>query len=370
MADAQPNLPIFQSAAVLQAIQAQLGNLIGKSSGYVESMPVEVQRRIKALENLNDKHSEIEARFRKEVLELEKKYAKLHEPLYEKRATIVTGDYEPNEEEATREDEDDENDEDEDDEEDKEAKAAAKAETEAKGPVKGIPEFWLTAFKNNQEVDSLIVGEKDDDALKYLVNVKNIYLEDNPGFRLEFVFSENPYFTDTTLTKTYFLALSPDPSDSEVVYDHAEGSEIHWKEGKDLTVKTEIKKQRNKNTNKTRTVKRTVPTDTFFNFFKPPQAPEDAEEMDEEDLRELGPRIEADYEVGETIKEQIITRAIDWFTGKALEYDGEDDEDFDDEEGGFDDQDDDEDDDEDDDDEDDAPPAKMGKSNKMKSFKH
>ena len=64
-----------------------------------------------------------------------------------------------------------------------------------------------------------------------------------------------------------------------------------------MTVKIEIKKQRNKNTNKTRTVKRTVPTETFFNFFKPPQAPENVEEGDEDELQELGEKIEADYEV-------------------------------------------------------------------------
>ena len=46
--------------------------------------------------------------------------------------------------------------------------------------MKGIPEFWLTALKTNQETDQLLIGEKDDDALKHLVDIKSAYLDDNP----------------------------------------------------------------------------------------------------------------------------------------------------------------------------------------------
>ncbi|KAJ3399519.1 hypothetical protein HDV05_001747 [Chytridiales sp. JEL 0842] len=136
----------------------------------------------------------------------------------------------------------------------------------------------------------------------------------------------------------------------DVVYDHAEGTSIVWKEGKDLTVTVEVKKQRHKASNKTRTVKRTVPAETFFRFFTPPKAPspDDDEEEIEEDIDE---KLEMDYEIGEIIKEKIIPHAVDWFTGKALEYEddgfdsedgemygdegdeGEDDEDEDDEDG-------------------------------------
>lgn len=117
----------------------------------------------------------------------------------------------------------------------------------------------------------------------------------------------------------------------------------------------EIKKQRHKGTNKTRTVKRTVPAETFFTFFSPPQPPkeEDEEDVDEEALDELEEKLEADYAVGELIKEKFIPRAVDWFTGKALDYednydeDDEDEGDYDEFEGGEGDED--EEDDEDDD---------------------
>lgn len=103
-------------------------------------------------------------------------------------------------------------------------------------------------------------------------------------------------------------------------------------------------------TNKTRVVKRTVPADTFFSFFSPPSFPGDDEELDEEEAEGLDAKLEVDYETGEEFKDKIIPHAVDYFTGKALEYEGfesEDEEDF------FEEDDDDDDDDLDDDDDDD-----------------
>lgn len=101
-------------------------------------------------------------------------------------------------------------------------------------------------------------------------------------------------------------------------------------------------------TNRTRLVRKARPTESFFNFFSPPTPPgEDAlenGEIEEEELDELEEKLEMDYQIGEDIKEKIIPRAIDYFTGKALEYDmmdeDEDDyEDLDDDEDDFEDDD-------------------------------
>jgi len=43
--------------------------------------------------------------------------------------------------------------------------------------------------------------------------------------------------------------------------------------------------------------------------------------IEEEELEELEEKLEMDYQIGEDLKEKIIPRAIDYFTGKALEYD-------------------------------------------------
>lgn len=89
-------------------------------------------------------------------------------------------------------------------------------------------------------------------------------------------------------------------------------------------------------------MKVTVPTESFFNFFSPPKPPTDDDDDVPEDIEE---RLELDYQLGEDIKEKLIPRAIDWFTGEALQFEELED-DFD--EADFDDDDEDEDDDDDD----------------------
>lgn len=97
-------------------------------------------------------------------------------------------------------------------------------------------------------------------------------------------------------------------------------------------------------------VKKTVPTESFFNFFDPPKAPSADDDDAASDVEE---RLELDYQLGEDIKEKLIPRAIDWFTGEALQFE-ELDEEL--EEGDFEDDDDEDDDDlsEDRDDDDDS----------------
>lgn len=102
----------------------------------------------------------------------------------------------------------------------------------------------------------------------------------------------------------------------------------------------------NIDTKQTRVVRKTVPCESFFNFFNPPKAPTEEDEGN----TEIEERLELDYQLGEDIKEKLIPRAVDWFTGEALQYEqGIDD--FD--EGDFEDEDDEEDDLSDDRDEDD-----------------
>lgn len=85
-------------------------------------------------------------------------------------------------------------------------------------------------------------------------------------------------------------------------------------------------------------MKKTVPVESFFNFFDPPKAPEADEDAESDDVEV---RLELDYQLGEDIKEKLIPRAIDWFTGEALQFEELDE---DDEEGDFEDEDDEEDD--------------------------
>ena len=216
-------------------MQNKLSGLIGKSSGYVESLPPQVRRRVAGLKGVQKEHSKLEAEFQEEVLQLEKRFFAKFTPLYEKRSKIVNGEAEPTEEEVEAGEADEDEDEDE---------AAKPAETsDASGAdMKGIPEFWLSAMKNSSLAET--ITDRDEEALKFLTDIRMEYL-DRPGFRLIFEFAENEYFTNKVMTKTYFYQ-EENGYGGDFIYDHAEGDKIEWKPGKDMTVKIESKKQRNK----------------------------------------------------------------------------------------------------------------------------
>ncbi|KAJ9652514.1 histone chaperone [Neophaeococcomyces mojaviensis] len=326
-----------KNPALVAMMEEKLGNLVGRSSGYIESLPEPVRKRVTGLKGIQKDHAKLEAQFQEEVLQLEKKYFAKFTPLYEKRAKIVNGETEPTdaEVEAGKDDEDDED--------GAEVEKPEAGESQVPEDAKGIPEFWLTAMRNQLSLAELIT-ERDEEALKALTDIRMEYLE-RPGFRLIFEFAPNDFFTNTTISKTYFYREDTGYG-GDFIYDHAEGDKIEWKAGKDLTVRVESKKQRNKNTKQTRVVKKTVPTESFFNFFSPPAAPGD----DDDVASDIEERLELDYQLGEDIKEKLIPRAIDWFTGEALafeEIDDDDEAEFEDE----DDEDDDEDEEEDSEDE-------------------
>lgn len=218
-------------------MQNKLSGLVGKSSGYVESLPAPIRKRVAGLKGIQKEHSKLEAEFQEEVLALEKKFFDKYSPLYEKRAKIVNGSLEPSEEEVKAGEEDDEEDED-----DEEPKAADTKADEGAEAAKGIPEFWLSAMKNSSLAET--ITDRDEGALKHLTNIRMEYL-DRPGFKLIFDFEENEFFTNKSITKTYFYQEESGYG-GDFIYDHAEGDKVEWKPGKDLTVKVESKKQRNK----------------------------------------------------------------------------------------------------------------------------
>ena len=217
-------------------MQSKLSSLVGKSSGYVESLPAPVRRRVTGLKGIQKDHAKLEAEFQEEVLQLEKKYFAKFTPLYEKRSKIVNGQTEPTEAEIEAGKDEDEEDEDGE-------KAETPEESASAEPANGIPEFWLSAMKNQISLAELIT-DRDEEALRALTDVRMEYL-DRPGFKLIFEFSANDFFTNKTVSKTYFYR-EENGYGGDFIYDHAEGDKIEWKAGKDLTVRVESKKQRNK----------------------------------------------------------------------------------------------------------------------------
>ena len=219
-------------------IQGKLGSLVGRSSGYIESLPTPVRRRVAGLKGVQKEHAKLEAQFQEEVLELEKKYFAKFTPLYQKRAKIVNGATEPSEAEIKAGEQDDEEGED-----GESSKPDSTDKDESAESLKGIPEFWLSAMKNQISLAELIT-QHDEQALKHLTDIRMEYLE-QPGFRLIFEFAENEFFSNKIITKTYYYQEESGYG-GDFIYDHATGDKISWKADKDLTVKVEQKKQRNK----------------------------------------------------------------------------------------------------------------------------
>ena len=77
-------------------------------------------------------------------------------------------------------------------------------------------------MQNNPMVGDAIT-ENDEEALSFLRDVRCAELEGEGqhGFTLTFHFAENPFFTNTTLTKTYLM--EEEETFGELLFDHATG---------------------------------------------------------------------------------------------------------------------------------------------------
>lgn len=324
---------LLKNPALMQALQGKLNSMVGMNSGYIASLPAPVKRRLKALKKIQLESTKIEAKFYEEVHKLECKYHELYKPLYEQRIKITKGDYEPNDEECEwPSDDEDEDLPDEVKEKVKLEDEKSKKDVEEKD-VKGVPEFWLTIFKN---VDMLqeMVQEYDEPVLQKLTDITVTFSEAPMGFTLHFYFAPNDYFSNTVLTKEYEMKCEPSEDDPfsfegpEIF--KCKGCTINWKEGKNLTVKTVKKKQKHKSKGNVRTITKQVKNDSFFNFFDPPPIPDDPNADIDPETQDL---LTADFEIGHYIRDRIIPRAVLFFTGEALEEDDFDEEDEEEEDG-------------------------------------
>jgi nucleosome assembly protein 1-like 1 len=309
------------------------GEVDFKPSIDVSNLPVPVQNRVKALKNLQLKTVQAESEYYKAVGQLDLEFQKKYDEIHKQRANILTGSYEPSGAEIEWKDAE------EDDEEDDKKLANGVAKLSIDGMdenTKGIPKFWMYTLKNgNEEALMGLIEPHDEPVLEYLQDL-TVKLNEpgNSGFTLSFMFSENPYFTNSVLSKHYMLREGPDP-ESPLEYDGPEiiscsGSSIDWKTGKDVTQATvkvkKIKARKSGKGSPDKDLIKVVKTDSFFNFFSPPEIPEGKEdEMDDDDRATLA----VDFDVGFALKEKIIPRAVLYFTGEAFVDDDDEFEDCD-----------------------------------------
>ncbi|KAH0642332.1 hypothetical protein KY290_033926 [Solanum tuberosum] len=291
MSDQKDQVNIADATIALSAkdLVNAIKNKTRDHSGFLDKLPKNIRMRVDVLTEIQSQYNELEAQFLEEKADLEAKFHKLYEPLYNKRYEIVNGVVEAGDEGTVEE------------------------KTNELAGDKGIPHFWLLAMKNN-EIIAKEITEKDEDALQYLKDVKWNRLDDAEGFKLEFFFDTNPYFNNNVLTKTYHMI-----SEDEHILENAIGTEIEWFPGKCLTQKI-LKKKPKKGSNDTKPIIKTEECESFFHFFDPPQLPE---ELDEETAELLQGQMEQDYEIGSTIREKIIPHAVSWFTGEAVPIDDE-----------------------------------------------
>ncbi|CAN0890334.1 Nucleosome assembly protein 1-like 4 [Linum grandiflorum] len=250
----------------LEGLEASASNDCNEKLLNLEELDPNVRVSVEKLLEMQRQQDEIEAEFRKEKAELLAKYRINCEPLYAQRHQIVHEE--------------------------------------------GVSDFWLNTMKNHAVLTEEI-SDRDEAALISLKEIKCTYHDDqmkNPGFKLEFFFYDNPYFSNSVLTKIYNLTYEYDLH-SDPVLESATGTEIEWYQGKCLTQKTAV---RRRNGEGPKTV--TEDCESFFNFFKTPYIPKD----DEEELDDDGEgKLERDYDIACFIKDTIVPHAVSWFTGEA-----------------------------------------------------
>lgn len=292
----------------IDLLSSRLSGLLGSSQVEYTQLPSNVRGRVRALKNIQVEMNKSEVNYYKELHALEIKYSKQNESFYKKRSDIVAGRYEPRGNET----------------EFKEDFEESEANQDSDHNARGIPNFWLTVFKNVEPLASMI-SPADEKILASLEDVRLTVKE--KGFQLDFVFGKNEYFTNDVLTKTYDLEFNVneeeplDYSGPEIV--GVKGTEINWTSEENNPTVSFVRKNQ-KSSNRSVVSKATFPerSDSFFNFFNPQTVVPDDEDVD----YEVRMQVTQDYEAGDILRQTVIHDAVLFFTGDALLSDDESDE--------------------------------------------
>ncbi|KAF5405876.1 Nucleosome assembly protein, partial [Paragonimus heterotremus] len=295
----------LQNSGLLDSLYESL-TLKERARAFYRNLSPVVKGRIRALKRIQYESLKLEVEFYKELAKLELQFTEKQQKLFEQRQAIVTGEYEPTLGETDWEfSEDDEmslntnlgrsgNEGD--------APVNVSPQSVDKSTTRGIPGFWLMVLKHAPLICDTI-RPTDIPALKYLKDIRSIPIESNerPGFQLEFEFEPNEYFTNTVLTKRYFMNFDL-KEDNPLSYD---GPEVVATEGKFNNEKQVVTKSTN--------------IESFFHFFNPPEqtsAPKGSNPTLERRLLE-------DFDLGQYLKERVIPRAVAYFTGETLDLENE-----------------------------------------------
>lgn len=162
-------------------------------------LPAKTRGLVEKLEKLQVKSDELQHEFDEKLAALRQEYEKKKAPLFKERSEVVNSS------------------------------------------PQGVPGFWLRCLQNHSALAEEI-QKCDEPVLSNLTDIKysSSLGPGKPGFQLAFVFGENPFFENEVLTKTYLL----DPTDEDDCLQRSIGTDIHWKEGMDVTMRVVQKKQK------------------------------------------------------------------------------------------------------------------------------
>jgi nucleosome assembly protein 1-like 1 len=299
---------------------------------------------VQELKALDDKYLAVEQELEKEIAKLRSQYRPKFEQVYAERRQIL--DAPPSNEPRSN---------------DADANLATVA-------CKG---FWLPALKKLPSTQDEIEPH-DEEVLEYLNDVRTADLDpedEMKGFKVEFEFAKNPFFTNDVLT-VEFQAKESNPYAKEMTCTEIKSSTIDWKPGKDVTVEKVGKKVKGVGAKKQKQKQKesVEPRDSFFrgtfrNLKIGDDIPDDInmeDMMDEiDDMEEFVEQyIDNQMEIFRMVKENLVPHAVRVYTGEAFP-DEDDDEESEEED----------DDDDSEEDTDDSPPAKKGGTQKKAAAK-
>ncbi|XP_037726854.1 nucleosome assembly protein 1-like 1 [Drosophila subpulchrella] len=279
----------------------------------IGQLPECVQNRIRALKQNQLQQVRISEQFFREVYELERRFYGQSCALFDARRDILDGLVEPPFQTETSWPEDPQDSLYLDFENNEELRQLRLKLPQVSPNILGVPRFWLTVFQNVPLLSEL-VQDHDEPLLECLVDVRLAY--DQDSYTVSFQFRPNGFLHDSSLllTKRYFLQHSADQEypflfeGPEIV--RCEGCHIHWRDGSNLTLQTVESRRRNRS----RSVTKVMPRESFFRFFAPPQAL-DLSLADEKTKLILG----NDFEVGFLLRTQIVPKAVLFYTGDLVD---------------------------------------------------
>lgn len=203
-----------------------------RMSKTITLMPEEVQDRFKAIKCLYDAERKLDEEEEALYRALELKYDALYKEVNVQRNEILAGTKGPQEDllnvyEARAKELDDED--------FKKLEPISCDVKEIQNCPLGVPGFWMRAMLNHGGISRLI-QEKDRPILLHLLDIECNLHDPGYGYEMIFTFEKNDYFKNDKLKKSFVMTKNQN------MIEKCEGTEIDWKDGKNVTQK-KIKKK-------------------------------------------------------------------------------------------------------------------------------